>query len=418
MDVVITTNSPGEVAAWVRPFVRSLLDLEPLARVSVFIPPCDFASGSEKSVVEEIPGVDVVASPREYLLYILLGLRPTGFSPGPRGAVVFLGGDLLHAVLLKRRLRYPALAYTEGRAGWAGSFARFFVPHEAARQKALAKGGAPEKLEVIGDLMLDAVLPELPEASLRASLGFAGGRPLVALFPGSRPREFRHVLPFFLRAAEIIATDIQGVQFALSISPFVSDEHLLEASNGSAGVLEGCAYRVEQRSGPHGLSNLEVVTDKGTRVPVFRNLQYDIMKAADLALVIPGSTTAEMAFLGLPMVVAAPVNKPELVPLEGLVGLVGRVPLLGRRVKAQALKRYVSLNRFCAHPNIRAGREMVPEVRGVLIPEDVAVAAVPLWRDGNRRRKLASELKAVMGEAGAGRMLAQATVRLARGEAL
>jgi lipid-A-disaccharide synthase len=73
------------------------------------------------------------------------------------------------------------------------------------------------------------------------------------------------------------------------------------------------------------------------RVSAYQGLQYDIMQASDLAITIPGSNTAEMAGLGLPMVVALPLNKPESLPLEGIPGLIGRIPVFGPSLKRAAV---------------------------------------------------------------------------------
>jgi len=117
-ELVITVNSPGEVSGWLAPVLdRIRLIREDAAtgagwdcRVTVFVPPCPFASGAECRVIQAIPGVDLVAGPAETSAYLLFGKKPQGFSPLPRGVVLFLGGDLAYAAILARRLQYPALA--------------------------------------------------------------------------------------------------------------------------------------------------------------------------------------------------------------------------------------------------------------------------------------------------------------------
>ena len=107
-----------------------------------------FASGSECSVVSAMPEVDDVYGPREFIRLVMRGRLPVGFKVQATGAVCFLGGDLLHAVLLSRRLGLPAVAYTEGRASWSSTYHRFFVSDEAARSRALAYGAHADQVDV------------------------------------------------------------------------------------------------------------------------------------------------------------------------------------------------------------------------------------------------------------------------------
>jgi lipid-A-disaccharide synthase len=82
-----------------------------------------------------------------------------------------------------------------------------------------------------------------------------------------------------------------------------------------------------------------VETDGGLRIQAYRGRQYDLMSVSDLAITIPGTNTVELSFFGVPMVVALPLNHPERIPLEGLVGLIGNLPKLGKEVKRRILPR-------------------------------------------------------------------------------
>jgi lipid-A-disaccharide synthase len=72
-------NSPGELSGWVKPITRTLKQKEKAIKISVIIPPCQYASGMEKEVVSGFPDVDGVAGPTDYLKYIFLGIRWSGF---------------------------------------------------------------------------------------------------------------------------------------------------------------------------------------------------------------------------------------------------------------------------------------------------------------------------------------------------
>lgn len=460
-DVIITANSPGEVVGWVRPVVAEInRRAKRLAaahgaeevRVSVFLPPCVFASGAEKAYVQScVPGVALTLAPREYLRYAVTRRFPGGFTPSPKGVVLFLGSDLMHAALLSRRLGYPALAYTQGVAAARGLFQRFLVPYESTRQRLIEKGVSPEKIRIIGNLMLDAVSPTLTreevwrrwrlsetgrfdgqtgmvegpvEVDRQADVGGptdAGepsdaelSDPLILLLPGSRPAEVRYLTGFFLEAAELLARDLPGARFAWSVSPFVSEEAMRGALSfrrrgweWSGGELAAETDSAQQRF-------WTVRARGGLVVRAIRGHQNDLMAASDMALTVPGTNTAELAYLGVPMIVAVPLNFPEEIPLEGLAGLVGAIPGLGHLLKRNAIPRLLRRRPFTALPNLIAGEPVVPEVRGMLRPMDVTFAALELWRDPRRRGRISEKERQIMGEKGASARLVDEIEALAR----
>ncbi len=253
-DIIITANSPGEVATWLTPAVKALAERMPAAEITVFTPPCTFSSGREAAVAAALPEVKRIFDARQTISFALFGRQLPDFQPKGRGVVLFLGGDLFYAVLLARRLGYPAYAYTDGRAQWVGSFSGFLLPHEQARQKALRAGAPPDKLFVVGDLMLDAVESHWEAKGFSQALGLDRDRTVIALFPGSRPHEFRHMLPMFLRSAEIISRDLRTVQFVLSISPFITEDILRDVLSDPNPLLEGSGGEIiEQSSIPQDL---------------------------------------------------------------------------------------------------------------------------------------------------------------------
>jgi hypothetical protein len=60
------------------------------------------------------------------------------------------------------------------------------------------------------------------------------------------------------------------------------------------------------------------VTPAGHRVEIVDEIErYAHMRAADVALTIPGTNTLELGIAGVPAVVVLPLNRPEIIPLEG-----------------------------------------------------------------------------------------------------
>src|SRR5690554_7637254 len=76
-----------------------------------------------------------------------------------------------------------------------------------------------------------------------------------------------------------------------------------------------------------------VTTQRGLTAVAVQGRPYDVMGAADMALTVPGSNTAEMAAAGLPMVVVLPMNLVEKIPLPGAAQYAERLPLVGKRLK-------------------------------------------------------------------------------------
>lgn len=416
-ELIITVNSPGEVSGWLTPVLHRIREEKWDCRVTIFVPPCPFASGAECRVVRVIPGVDLVAGPAETLSFLLFGKRPRGFTPLQKGAVLFLGGELAYAAAIARRLKYPAVAYTEGVAGWSGAFARFAVPYSYVADKLLAKGIAKEKIRLVGNLMLDAVKPREKREETRRRFGVGEDSLLLLLMPGSRPAHFEGMLPFFLRTAELVvararAGEIPRIKVAVSLSPFITDDQVTGTLQGDLAGLFGITGEYHPGGAEGG--NKEgtdhsgrVVTGEGLSVTVVRRHRYNLMSAADLALTIPGTNTMELSFLGTPMVVSFPLLYPERIPLEGWAGLLGGLPVIGKILKRRLIPKILEKTAFTAWPNRLAGEYIVPEIRGEVTPEDLAGTTVGLLQKEEERKKTAVRLRAQAGETGAARKLTE-----------
>ncbi|MGE5593720.1 MAG: hypothetical protein ACM3X3_08590 [Betaproteobacteria bacterium] len=449
--VVIVANSPGEVSGWATPVVRSLRALEGEVAPAfdglglvVVLPPCPFASGHEAEVAAATTGVDAVVRPSEYVKYALLGVVPKGLRPflGNPGIVVHLGGDPMHSALLARRLGYPAVLYTDRTAGFVGSFARFMVEDARVEGKLRKKGVPAERIAVVGNLMIDGVRAGVGRKETRAALAVEADAPLVCLLPGSRRQQISHIMPFFLRVAEIVKRFQDDAAFIAVLSPYVSpsmvgaalsaaaqgrvspDRGQVGASGsvadakprgGALGKLEGAGGRLVRVGGawtqnPEGEAEPAYVvqTDEGVTVRLVERGRYDAMAASDVAVTLPGTVTAELAFLGVPTVVAVPMNLPEEAPLPGLAGLLGGIPGAGRYLKRVAVQRALERIEFTAIPNKRQRRMIAPEVRGIIGAQDVAIKVLELLQDAKARGRIALELRQAMGQPGASDRVAAA----------
>jgi lipid A disaccharide synthetase len=394
LDIVITANSPGEVAAWVKPTVKELKRVYPESRISVFLPPCVFASGSEKGVLEGFPEIDTVFDQGDYLKYIILHIKPVNFQPGKEGIVIFLGGDLFHAVLLGKRLNYPVIAYTEGVYNWGSRIQRFMVPDERTRKKLLQKGASKEKVEIIGNLMLDAVEPEKALDEIRNHLNIKDNF-ILTLFPGSRPDEVEYMFPFFLDTIRGLAKGRKDLEYFLNQSPFVSDRQLEDIFNNY--LFKNNLSGEIIKKGDHYLMKI----NNDLEIKNYINLQYSLMQVTDLAITVPGTNNLELAYFGIPMVVVLPLNKPEKIPLEGLLGLIGQVPLLGTFIMRSVIPGIAEKIQYVALCNTIAEKRIVPELKGVLTPVDLIIQIEELLRNRSVLKKMSQQLKEIAGTKGA-----------------
>ena len=113
--------------------------------------------------------------------------------------------------------------------------------------------------------------PPPPRDDARRRLGFDDSRPVIALAPGSRRNELRYLLPVFLDTLRHISP---APQVLLTVAPSLGEE----------------AIRSQL---PAGMA-----------VHFLRGIDYQLIQAADAALVTSGTATLELACLNLPMVVA------------------------------------------------------------------------------------------------------------------
>ncbi|MSO75732.1 MAG: lipid-A-disaccharide synthase [Alphaproteobacteria bacterium] len=172
-------------------------------------------------------------------------------------------------------------------------------------------------------------------ARFRREHGIAVGAPLIAVLAGSRASEVERLLPVFADTVRRLGPRVDGLQVVL---PTV--EAVVETVSKAA-----AAWPVP------------------TCVVLAGDAKRDAFAAADVALAVSGTVTLELAWAGVPMVVAY-----RLHPLSYWLGRrLLRVP-------------HISL------VNILLGRPAVPELlQGACAPDRLADAIVHLLRDPEAR---------------------------------
>jgi len=367
-DLWITSNSPGEVSTWVGGVTPKLAELRPDWRVRLALVPCPYASGAEKRVAQTLKGVDEVLSPWETTRWYF-GLGKLGWPRATRGLVMFLGGDPWHALLLKHKLGYQVAGYFERPTWWSRFFDFPIYAHH----------GSPS----VGNLMVDRVAP-----------GPALNRPVLGLFPGSRPWQLRLTLGPYLRAAQELRQRFPELDFLLVQSPFVRDEDLRKALQRpfNLGLPMARARVLPDR----------LILDDGMEIP--KRVGGGPMTDLTLAITVPGTNTAELACAGIPFVIT--LHALAYLAGGGLSGIIERLPLPSKW-KVPLRQRKLRRLRFASLPNQVAGRAIVPELilESSLQP---LVEQLTQWvEDPEEVERIRQQLREIMGQPGATTRLAE-----------
>lgn len=266
----------------------------------------------------------------------------------------------------------------------------------------------------VGHPLLDMVKPTLPDAAFYERFGLDPQRPLVALLPGSRQGEIRHILPALIGAAEEISRRIPGVQFVIAL-----------ASSGARSLTEELIRR-EHQSGRRHLrltqagdklaqiahSTLtpplpQFATNEGLTLPaqetreenkpkdrsasgpaplvICEGLTWDVLARADLVLTKSGTATLEAMILKKPMVIVYRVS--PLMTLEW-------------RLRRRSLNiAHIGL------PNILAGERLFAELlQDDANPDAIAALAVEFLLEPGRilalKERLGDLIRDNLGEPG------------------
>jgi len=214
------------------------------------------------------------------------------------------------------------------------------------------------RVEFVGHPLVDrlaALAGRWDRAGARAALGIEPGCPLVALLPGSRHNEVRRGLPLQLEVARRLRALASEPLFALALAPTVAPEEVA--------------------------AQIATAQSAGLRVRAVAGRTQELLRAADVALVKPGTATLEAALLGCPLVACGRAH-----PLTAL-----------------AIRRMIRVPSWTL-PNLIAGAPVVPEfLQEVAVPERIAAALAGLLGGPARELQLArlAEVARRLGPGGA-----------------
>jgi lipid-A-disaccharide synthase len=127
----------------------------------------------------------------------------------------------------------------------------------------------------VGHPLADVIPLQPPRAEARQRLGLGEHEPVLALMPGSRAGEIRHIAPAFLQAAVLLQRRRSDLRFVLPVAP-------------------GLRQALDAQIALHAPGLPLQLLDGGS---------HDALAACDLTLIASGTATLEAALFKRPMVI-------------------------------------------------------------------------------------------------------------------
>ncbi|WP_159788748.1 lipid-A-disaccharide synthase [Sodalinema gerasimenkoae] len=400
-DILILSNGPGEVTTWVRPVVQEIRRQFPQARLSVVLSPCPHASGREAAIARSYPDVDRVQAAEDFWPFLLRGKTAENWDWSDEGVVLFLGGDRLFPVLIGRRLGYRIVVYAEWHGQWYPWVDRFAM----ATPEAIAQ--APpryrHKLYAVGNLMADAGVMRSPLPPIDSQ---HPGR--IGFLPGSKPLKLSLGVPLTLEIADYLGQQRPELEFVIPVAPSLDLDQLAAYANPDQNsTLAALNWTSAQLIHHQGHPYLK--TRQGTRLKLHQEVPpHNLLKQCHLCITTVGANTAELAALGVPMVVLLPTHRLDVMRAwDGLPGLLANLPGLGSGFTTlfswltwQWLQRQSGGTRL-AWANIWAGEQIVPEFLGQFPPSAIGDTVLDFLDHPQKLEQMRQKLRQVSGSGGA-----------------
>ena len=386
-ELFILTNSPGEVSGWVRPVVSALRSGCFTGKVFVAVLPCQYASGMESECARQIVGERSVFTFKEVW-------KTASAARNKKRLVLQLGGDPFFGALLSAKMRCPWMIYT-ARPRWKFRVDHYFVPDAAAEKRFLLRGVSPDRVTKVGNLIFDSA-PQCTDAEdARRKMGLSEGEEAVSFLAGSRPFEYRSGFAFFSCAAMEFLRKHPNYHAFLPVAPTVDEKLIIEGLN-EAGISWRGSSAAE-----------EIIWDGVGRIRLIRERNFEAIKASRLAVAFPGTNNLQITSLSVPLLTVIPLNQAEDIPLDGIPGMIPMSIPGARQLKKKLVYWYSGRLKYASLPNRIAGKEIVPEHRGVMTPSMVAGLMEDLVSDPEMLSRIVSGYADLSLERGAAAKIAE-----------
>lgn len=198
--------------------------------------------------------------------------------------------------------------------------------------------------EFIGHPLLETVKPTLQKNEILKKYGLVEDKPIIALLPGSRMTEVNMLLKIMVEAVKMIDKKLNGIQVIIA----------------------------KYRDLPIELYE-KAVKDSGINIKIADGDAYNILSAADFAIVASGTATLETAIIGTPFIITYKTGLINYIAYS----LVAKIRIIGL-------------------VNVIAGRVIVPELLQYdATPEKIAKVSLGIISDMSKRHSMIAELKKV-----------------------
>ena len=207
-------------------------------------------------------------------------------------------------------------------------------------------------VEFVGHPLIETVRASRSKEEFCLSQGLDAKRPMVAILPGSRKKEVRHILPTLCEAVKLVHARKPDTQFILPAAPNL-DRSLIEGIVGNRPIK------------------------------IVHNDTYNALRYARAAIVASGTATLETALLGTPEVIVYRLSS----------------------VEAWFLEKFFLKVRLFGIVNIILGEEAVPELfQNRFTPELVSQATIKLMDDVWLQSKIRNKYETLRRQLGGGKV--------------
>ena len=407
VDVVILSNGPGEIATWVRPVVKAVkqqLDNCLLkSRISVILSPCPHSTGKEAAIALNYREVDRVLAANNFFTFLLLGKTKDNWDWHRQGIVIFLGGDQFYTVAISKRLGYSSLVYAEWEARWYRWIDRFAVMNDTVINKIPV--AYRHKCTVVGNLIADVASEANPNPTVSTN-----NSPKIGLLVGSKPAKLSQGVPLCLAIAEQIYSQRPQTQFIIPVAPTLDlatlAKYAAQQFNPLIAKLGGVTGKLNSLEPEN--PNLLLITNNGVKIKLITCFPaYEALTQCQLCLTTVGANTAELASLGIPMIVLLPTQQLDAMrSWDGIPGILANLPLVGTLFAKSINWLILRQKRWFAWPNIWAKSAIVPELVGKLEPDSVANLVLDYLNNPQKLQMMQDSLISLRGKIGVAQQIA------------
>lgn len=307
--------------------------MAPDIQLVLLLTPCPYRTGHEIDYAKSL-GIETILNPKETLKALFFKKFPQ-----KKGAVLALGGDPWYARLWGLKYKIPAYLYTEDSTVSSLLFKRVFYKDKD------------------GDLMAHYV------QMAKERKPYPKQQDYCLWLCGSRPQHAEPILKLFIEAILIIQKKRPHFNPILPCSPFLNDT-------------------VKQK--------LKEIQDPG--ITVVPQQAIYLMPEAKLMVSLPGTNTAEAAYMGLPTLMVLPLNEPELLIFHGILGMISQIPILGRIFKKILIHHLSNHPPLLALPNKMEKKEIIPEIVKKISPEELALEVLSLYENEEKLQTIKNDL--------------------------